>query len=110
MDTGKRFPIPDADRNPKGYLRLEKRRKETSGGGIHKGGINSAQHFIGYQKDGQDLELAMIGPHENYWLIFLKYTTWGPGNLTSSKSPFTLATRVPPNLVWIRSPLPLTTQ
>jgi len=32
MDTGKRFPIPDADRNPKGYLRLEKRRKETSGG------------------------------------------------------------------------------
>jgi mRNA interferase RelE/StbE len=45
----------------------EEKKGDLAGVFVHKFKINTAQYLIAYRKIGQDLELVMIGPHENYY-------------------------------------------
>ena len=40
---------------------------------VHKFKIRTAQHLLSYRFVGDDLELIMIGPHENYYRDLKKY-------------------------------------
>ena len=35
--------------------------------------LETAQYLLAYRKIGEDLELVMIGPHENYYLDLKQY-------------------------------------
>ncbi|MBI5814360.1 MAG: type II toxin-antitoxin system RelE/ParE family toxin [Nitrospinae bacterium] len=34
---------------------------------IHKFKLKNTQYLLAYRKSGKDIELVMIGPHENYY-------------------------------------------
>ena len=40
---------------------------------IHKFKLKTIQYFLAYRKVGDDLELVMIGPHENYYRDLKQY-------------------------------------
>ncbi|MCX5816838.1 MAG: type II toxin-antitoxin system RelE/ParE family toxin [Proteobacteria bacterium] len=40
---------------------------------VHKFKLKSMQHLLAYRKIGEDLELVMIGPHENYYRDLKQY-------------------------------------
>lgn len=40
---------------------------------VHKFKIHATQHLLSYRFIGDDLELIMIGPHENYYRDLSKY-------------------------------------
>ena len=40
---------------------------------IHKFKIKTAEYLLAYRMVGEDLELIMIGPHENYYRDLKKY-------------------------------------
>jgi mRNA interferase RelE/StbE len=40
---------------------------------VHKFKIKTTQYLVAYRKVGQDLELVMIGPHENYYRDLKQY-------------------------------------
>ncbi len=40
---------------------------------VHKFKIKTTQYLLAYRKVGQDLELVMIGPHENYYRDLKQY-------------------------------------
>ncbi len=40
---------------------------------IHKFKLETTQHLLAYRKVGGDLELVMIGPHENYYRNLKQY-------------------------------------
>ena len=43
------------------------KRGDLKGVYIHKFKVHSAQYLLAYRCMGDDLELIMIGPHENYY-------------------------------------------
>jgi len=45
----------------------EEKKGDLKGVFIHKFKLRSTQYLLAYQKVGPDLELIMIGPHENYY-------------------------------------------
>ncbi len=45
----------------------EEKRGDLKGIFVHKFKLRSAQYLLAYRKVGSDLELIMIGPHENYY-------------------------------------------
>jgi len=40
---------------------------------VHKFKLKAAQYLLAYRKIGTDLELVMIGPHENYYRDLKQY-------------------------------------
>jgi plasmid stabilization system protein ParE len=40
---------------------------------VYKFKLNTTQYLLAYRKVGQDLELVMIGPHENYYRDLKQY-------------------------------------
>jgi mRNA-degrading endonuclease RelE of RelBE toxin-antitoxin system len=40
---------------------------------VHKFKFKTAQYLLAYRKIGRDLELVMIGPHENYYRDLKQY-------------------------------------
>jgi mRNA interferase RelE/StbE len=45
----------------------EEKKGDLTGVFVHKFKMETAQYLLAYRKIGQDLELVMIGPHENYY-------------------------------------------
>jgi mRNA interferase RelE/StbE len=45
----------------------EEKKGELRGVFVHKFKLKTTQYLISYRKIGRDLELVMIGPHENYY-------------------------------------------
>ena len=45
----------------------QEKRGELRGVFVHKFKINTLQYLLSYRFIGNDLELIMIGPHENYY-------------------------------------------
>ena len=51
----------------------EEKKGDLTGVFVHKFKIETAQYLLAYRKIGQDLELVMIGPHENYYRDLKQY-------------------------------------
>ncbi len=51
----------------------EAKKGDLAGVFVHKFKIKTAQYLLAYRKVGQDLELVMIGPHENYYRDLKQY-------------------------------------
>jgi mRNA interferase RelE/StbE len=51
----------------------EEKKGDLAGVFVHKFKINIMQYLLAYRKIGQDLELVMIGPHENYYRDLKQY-------------------------------------
>ncbi|MBI2918015.1 MAG: type II toxin-antitoxin system RelE/ParE family toxin [Chloroflexi bacterium] len=45
---------------------------------VHKFRLNTTQYLLAYRKVGEDLELIMIGPHENYYRDLKQYLKGRP--------------------------------
>jgi hypothetical protein len=45
----------------------EEKKGNLAGVLVHKFKIQTIQYLLAYRRVGQDLELVMIGPHENYY-------------------------------------------
>jgi mRNA-degrading endonuclease RelE of RelBE toxin-antitoxin system len=45
----------------------EEKKGDLRGVFVHKFKLKTTQHLLSYRKVGGDLELVMIGPHENYY-------------------------------------------
>lgn len=45
----------------------EEEKGDLTGVFVHKFKIKATQYLLAYRKVGQDLELVMTGPHENYY-------------------------------------------
>ena len=51
----------------------EEKKGDLTGVFVHKFKIKTTQHLLAYRKVGQDLELIMIGAHENYYRDLKQY-------------------------------------
>ena len=51
----------------------EEKRGDLSGVFVHKFKIGAIVYLLAYRKAGQDLELVMVGPHENYYRDLKQY-------------------------------------
>ncbi|MFC1886233.1 type II toxin-antitoxin system RelE/ParE family toxin [Thermodesulfobacteriota bacterium] len=51
----------------------EEKRGDLRGVFVHKFKIKSTQYLLSYRFVGDDLELIMIGPHENYYRELKSY-------------------------------------
>jgi len=51
----------------------EEKKGDLRGVFIHKFKVKTTQHLLAYRKVGGDLELVMIGPHENYYRDLKQY-------------------------------------
>jgi hypothetical protein len=51
----------------------EEKKGDLTGVFVHKFKIETVQYLLAYRKIGQDLELVMIGPHENYYQDLKQY-------------------------------------
>ena len=51
----------------------EEKKGDLTGVFVHKFKIKTTQYLLAYRKVGQDLELVMIGPHENYYRDIKQY-------------------------------------
>lgn len=51
----------------------EEKKGDLAGVFVHKFKIKTAQYLVAYRKTGEDLELIMIGPHENYYRDLKQY-------------------------------------
>ncbi len=45
----------------------EEKKGDLKGVFVHKFKLKTTQYLLAYRKAGSDLELVMIGPHENYY-------------------------------------------
>ncbi len=45
----------------------EEKKGDLKGVSVHKFKLKATQYLVAYRKTGGDLELIMIGPHENYY-------------------------------------------
>lgn len=64
LEIKKIIESPSLDEEKKGDLR---------GMSIHKFKIKTTQHLLSYRIINDDLELIMIGPHENYYRELKNY-------------------------------------
>ncbi|MCX6830548.1 MAG: type II toxin-antitoxin system RelE/ParE family toxin [candidate division Zixibacteria bacterium] len=51
----------------------EEKKGDLRGVFVHKFKLKATQHLLAYRKIGSDLELVMIGPHENYYRDLKQY-------------------------------------
>jgi mRNA interferase RelE/StbE len=51
----------------------EEKKGDLTGVFVHKFKIETAQYLLAYRKIDPDLELVMIGPHENYYRDLKQY-------------------------------------
>ncbi|MBU1150199.1 MAG: type II toxin-antitoxin system RelE/ParE family toxin [Proteobacteria bacterium] len=51
----------------------EEKKGDLRGVFIHKFKLKTTQYLLAYRKVGEDLELLMIGPHENYYRDLKQY-------------------------------------
>ena len=51
----------------------EEKKGDLTGVFLHKFKIKTTQYLLAYRMVGQDLELVMIGPHENYYRDIKQY-------------------------------------
>ncbi|MGD0488183.1 MAG: type II toxin-antitoxin system RelE/ParE family toxin [Syntrophorhabdales bacterium] len=51
----------------------EEKKGNLTGVFVYKFKLNTTQYLLAYRKVGQDLELVMIGPHENYYRDLKQY-------------------------------------
>jgi mRNA-degrading endonuclease RelE of RelBE toxin-antitoxin system len=51
----------------------EEKKGDLRGVFVHKFKLKTAQYLLAYRKVGEDLELLMIGPHENYYRDLKQY-------------------------------------
>ena len=51
----------------------EEKRGDLRGVFVHKFKLKTTQYLLAYRKVGSDLELVMIGPHENYYRALKQY-------------------------------------
>ena len=51
----------------------EEKKGDLTGVFVHKFKTETIQYLLAYRKIGQDLELVMIGPHENYYRDLKQY-------------------------------------
>ena len=51
----------------------EEKKGDLRGVFIHKFTLKTTQYLLAYRKVGEDLELLMIGPHENYYRDLKQY-------------------------------------
>ncbi|MBU4371511.1 MAG: type II toxin-antitoxin system RelE/ParE family toxin [Syntrophaceae bacterium] len=51
----------------------EEKKGDLTGVFVHKFKTETTQYLLAYRKIGQDLELVMIGPHENYYRDLKQY-------------------------------------
>jgi len=45
----------------------EEKKGDLKGVFVHKFKLGAEQYLLAYRQSGEDLELAMVGPHENYY-------------------------------------------
>jgi len=51
----------------------EEKKGDLRGVFVHKFKLQTTQYLLAYRKVGADLELVMIGPHENYYRDLKQY-------------------------------------
>jgi mRNA interferase RelE/StbE len=51
----------------------EEKKGDLRGAFVHKFKLKTTQYLFAYRKVGGDLELVMIGPHENYYRDLKRY-------------------------------------
>jgi mRNA-degrading endonuclease RelE of RelBE toxin-antitoxin system len=51
----------------------EEKKGDLRGVFVHKFKLKTAQYLLAYRKVGADVELVMIGPHENYYRDLKQY-------------------------------------
>ena len=51
----------------------EEKKGDLRGIFVHKFKLKTTQYLLAYRKVGEDLELLMIGPHENYYRVLKQY-------------------------------------
>ncbi|HVN25927.1 MAG TPA: type II toxin-antitoxin system RelE/ParE family toxin [Syntrophorhabdales bacterium] len=51
----------------------EEKKGDLKGVFVHKFKLKTTQYLLAYRKTGSDLELVMIGPHENYYRDLKQY-------------------------------------
>ena len=51
----------------------EEKKGDLAGVFVHKFKIRAVLYLLAYRKVGQDLELIMVGPHENYYRDLKRY-------------------------------------
>ena len=51
----------------------DEKKGDLTGIFVHKIKIKTTQYLLAYRTVGQDLELVMIGPHENYYRDIKQY-------------------------------------
>jgi len=51
----------------------EEKKGDLTGVFVYKFKLSTTQYLLAYRKVGQDLELVMIGPHENYYRDLTQY-------------------------------------
>ena len=51
----------------------EEKKGDLTGVFVHKFKIETAQYLLAYRKIDPDLELVMLGPHENYYRDLKQY-------------------------------------
>jgi mRNA interferase RelE/StbE len=51
----------------------EEKKGDLRGVRVHKFKLKTSQYLLAYRKVGEDLELVMIGPHENYYRDLKQY-------------------------------------
>ncbi|RJP60566.1 MAG: type II toxin-antitoxin system RelE/ParE family toxin [Deltaproteobacteria bacterium] len=51
----------------------EEKKGDLRGVFVHKFKLKTTQYLLAYRKVGEDLELLMIGPHENYYRDLKEY-------------------------------------
>ena len=51
----------------------EEKKGDLTGVFVHKFKTETTQYLLAYRKIGEDLELVMIGPHENYYRDLKQY-------------------------------------
>jgi len=51
----------------------EEKKGNLTGVFVYKFTLKTTQYLLAYRKVGQDLELVMIGPHENYYRDLTQY-------------------------------------
>jgi mRNA interferase RelE/StbE len=51
----------------------EEKKGDLKGVFVHKFKLRAEQYLLAYRKVGEDLELVMVGPHENYYRDLKEY-------------------------------------
>lgn len=51
----------------------EEKKGDLRGVFVHKFKLGTTQYLLAYRRTGEDLELVMIGPHENYYRDLKQY-------------------------------------